>query len=181
MRTRLLASLLISVLIFAGLPLAATAEPTFADSLPAVTAPVAPSPDVAALLALINQERATAGLQALTLSTDLSRVAALHAQDMIDRSYFAHNSPLTGTPARRATAAGIKFTKLGENLCGHSSLAEGHALLMTSKLHRGNILGTSYDSVGLAVTHGGPYGLMIVEMFLQTPVTSQSSAAVVGK
>lgn len=125
-------------------------------------------PDVALLLRLINRDRASEGLPALAFSPELSRVAEAHAREMIEKDYFAHVSPTTGTPAKRAKAAGIGFVRLGENLCGHQSVEAAHQLLMTSKLHRGNILDPGYSVVGLAVVRGGKYGLMVVEMFIET-------------
>lgn len=155
MRVRPLALLLAVSLLLVG-----TAQAVAADQ---------PDRDVAALLALINAERAQAGLAPVVLSRELSGAAVGHARDMIDNDFFAHNSPTTGTPAHRAMQAGVAFTKLGENLCGNQSVAAAHQMLMASPTHKANILDPKYDKVGLAVVHGSKYGLMIVEMFIQSP------------
>ncbi|MGE5559655.1 MAG: CAP domain-containing protein [Chloroflexota bacterium] len=155
MRVRPVALLLVAILLFAG-----TAQAIAADE---------PDREVVTLLAMINAEREQAGLRPLALSPELNGVAAAHAHDMIDNDFFAHNSPTTGTPAHRAKLAGVSFTKLGENLCGNVSVDAAHQLLMASPTHKANILDPKYDKVGLAVVHGSKYGLIVVEMFIQSP------------
>lgn len=38
---------------------------------------------------------------------------------------------------------------------------------MASPTHRANILDAKYQRVGIAVVHGGIYGYMIVEIFIE--------------
>lgn len=40
---------------------------------------------------------------------------------------------------------------------------------MKSPAHRGNILNDEFTRIGIAVVRGGPYGLMIVEVFASEP------------
>ena len=50
------------------------------------------------VIRLINQERTSRGLPALTTDWQLSRVARYKSQDMVDRGYFSHYSPTYGSP-----------------------------------------------------------------------------------
>lgn len=122
-------------------------------------------PSAKALFELVNVERLRAGREALVLDPALIIAAERHARDIIARGYFGHLDPDGVTPARRARLAGVEFGVLGENLAGNTSIADAHRMLMASPAHRGNILNSRYSRVGIAVITGGPYGLMIVEMF----------------
>jgi len=141
----------------------------------AVTPPAA---DVSAawLLAHVNVERRAAGLEPLVADPALADVAAAHARDMIARQYFAHIAPGGATPATRLHRAGIHFLAAGENLAGHTSVAGAHAMLMASPGHRAVILGAAFTRGGIAVVPGGPYGLMIVEVFV-APAAAPAAAA----
>src|SRR5690606_14294844 len=46
-----------------------------------------------ALFALINEERAKAGLAPYTLDAGLTKVARTRSQQMVDQGYFAHKDP----------------------------------------------------------------------------------------
>jgi len=50
------------------------------------------------MLTQVNEERRAAGLSELTLSTKLSEVAQVKAEDMRDQGYFSHTSPTYGSP-----------------------------------------------------------------------------------
>lgn len=128
------------------------------------------SPELSeSLLTLINKERSEAGLPTLTLRQDLSRVAEEHAVDMIEAGYFGHMSPTKGTLATRLRAAGIRFSKAAENLAGCTGPELAHKLLMESASHRANVLSERFTHIGVAVVKGGPYGMMIVEVFICEP------------
>lgn len=121
------------------------------------------------LFELINKERSEAGLTALILSEELSAVAKDHAVDMIERDYFGHVSPTSGTLAARLRSAGIEFDKAAENLAGCTSPKVAHKLLMESASHKANVLSERFTHVGVAAVDGGPYGMMIVEVFTSSP------------
>jgi len=134
-----------------------------------VTPPAADAGAAAWLLAQVNVERRAAGREPLVADPALADVAAAHARDMIARQYFAHIAPGGATPATRLHRAGIHFQAAGENLAGHTSVAGAHAMLMASPGHRAVILGPAFTRAGIAVVPGGPYGLMIVEVFIAPP------------
>lgn len=117
------------------------------------------------LVNLVNSEREDARLSPLILDERLCIVARRHAEDMIRSGYFGHVSPNSGTLAGRLAAAGVTFGKAGENLAGNTSVSDAHRMLMESPVHRGNVLNSEFTRIGAAVVKGGPYGMMIVEVF----------------
>ncbi|MCR4397351.1 MAG: CAP domain-containing protein [Firmicutes bacterium] len=153
-RMRLGLTLLVAACLVVGAPRAASSPsgtPTEAQNL---------------LVRLINMERTARGAPPLVLDADLCEAARRHAEDMIASGYFGHRSPTLGTLASRLGRLGIPFRKAGENLAGHTSVAGAHKMLMDSGVHRGNILDPEFNRLGVAVVTGGPYGAMIVEVFL---------------
>ena len=113
-----------------------------------------------ATLCLLNQERAKRGLRALRMNKRLSLAAKRHAQDMVRRDYFSHETP-TGTDfVTRIRRAGYRGPTLGENLaCGSGSYATPAATVqswMDSPGHRANILNRRFREAGLGVVSGAP-------------------------
>ena len=62
--------------------------------------------DRAAVVCELNAARAEAGRDPLRASASLERAATAHASDMVDRHYFAHDSPGGSNAADRARRAG---------------------------------------------------------------------------
>ena len=90
---------------------------------------------------LVNQERAKAGLQPLTMAKDLSRVAEEKAVDMYSRNYFSHTSPTYGSPFDMMKQFGIQYQSAGENIAqGQRTPQEVMNSWMNSSGHRANIL-----------------------------------------
>ena len=100
------------------------------------------------LFSLTNQDRASAGLNALVNDTYLHKEAEWRAQDMGDRDYFSHQIPPDNkTVFNYMQADGYCFKVAGENI-GLSSYPDDTATtnieiaFMGSASHRANILGT---------------------------------------
>ena len=68
------------------------------------------------VLALVNKERAAAGLKALTLDASLSKVAENHSLDMAKNNYFSHTNLKGQSPFDRLRNAGISYSTAGENI-----------------------------------------------------------------
>ncbi len=117
------------------------------------------------MIGLVNKERVSHGLQALTYDPVLRNVGRGHSADMFKRGYFAHNSPEGENVADRAETAGVDYQVIGENLAYAPTLALAHNGLMNSPGHRANILSTDYHKIGIGVQDGGVYGLMITQVF----------------
>ena len=134
--------------------------------LPYTVADAPARPDLEAqMLALVNQERANAGLAALVLDPALSEVARRHSADMLARGYFAHTSPEGHDLADRLAAAEITYRIAGENLALAPTLQLAHTGLMNSPEHRENILRPAFGRVGIGILDGGVHGLMVTQVF----------------
>lgn len=131
---------------------------------------LAPDPEAESrMLALVNAERTKVGLPELALDPRLVPVARQHSEEMFRLRYFGHQSPVTGSPFDRLEAAGIEYSRAGENLAYAQSVAVAHQGLMASQGHRENILRPEFTRIGIGVISAGPYGRMFTQMFLTPP------------
>ena len=119
----------------------------------------------AAMLELINRERATAGLAPLAADPEMTEVARLHSADMFARSYFSHNTPEGKTPFDRMRNRDVRYRTAGENLALAPTLQIAHTGLMNSPGHRANILQPRFGRVGIGILDGGRRGLMVTQNF----------------
>ena len=122
------------------------------------------------MLARVNAIRRKAGLNSLRLNSDLETAAQRHAEDMLARGYFAHESPSGTTVRERSRKAGYNWTAIGENIAfGQTSVDEVVETWMGSPGHRKNILGRHFTElgVGLALGRGkdGKYQVLWVQNF----------------
>ena len=117
------------------------------------------------LLALINHERALAGLAALQPDPELAAVGRRHGQEMFAAGFFGHISLTTGSPADRLAAAGLDYPLSGENIALAPSAEQAHAGLMNSPPHRANILNPGFARVGISGLRSADHGLMVTEVF----------------
>jgi len=115
---------------------------------------------------LVNEERAAVGLSALIWDDRLLPIARQHSEEMFRLKYFAHQSPVSGSPFDRLKAAGIKYTRAGENLAYAQSVSVAHRGLMQSQGHRENILRPEFTHIAIGVITAGPYGRMFTQMFV---------------
>lgn len=123
-------------------------------------------------LALVNEARRAEGLESLELEEALNAAARAHARDMLERDYFAHESPGGGTVLDRYLDAGGSTGRVvRENLArcegcrGRLDLTavEGmHEGWMNSPGHRANILAEGLTDFGFDVVQnsdGKRYGV----------------------
>ncbi|PTM93030.1 sigma-70 family RNA polymerase sigma factor [Streptomyces sp. VMFN-G11Ma] len=142
---------------------APTPRPTTTPSRTAAAAPqpsATPSDTVAQVVALVNQERAKAGCQALTEDPQLEKAAQGQSDDMAARAFFDHTNPDGADPGQRITAAGYKWSTYGENIAqGQQTAAAVMESWMNSPGHRANILNCSFKDIGVGVHKGsgGPW------------------------
>jgi uncharacterized protein YkwD len=115
---------------------------------------------------LVNEERGAVGLKALTWDDRLLPVARQHSEEMFRLKYFAHQSPVTGSPFERLKAAGITYSRAGENLAYAQSVSVAHRGLMQSQGHRENILRPEFTRIAIGVISAGPYGRMFTQLFV---------------
>ncbi|MFC8454874.1 CAP domain-containing protein [Kitasatospora sp. NPDC057223] len=142
---------------------APTAAPTTASPSATAKASASASPGAkaatpaAAVLALVNEQRALAGCSPVTADARLDSLATAFSDDMAARGFFDHTDPDGHTPWDRAKAAGI--TNLGgENIARGQATPEAvMTAWMNSPGHRANILNCKFTTLGIGV-HQGPGG-----------------------
>ncbi|KQX93778.1 MULTISPECIES: CAP domain-containing protein [Streptomyces] len=113
----------------------------------------------AAVIALVNQERAKAGCSPVTARASLTALAQAFSEDMAARGFFDHTDPDGATPWDRAAKAGVEGLG-GENIA--RGQADAQAVMdawMNSDGHRANILNCDYTTLGVGVHmgSGGPW------------------------
>jgi len=117
---------------------------------------------------LVNKERVSRGLAPLKMNWELSRVARLKSQDMIDKNYFSHTSPTYGSPFNMMENFGFKFTAAGENIAyGQRTAAEVMNAWMNSPGHRANILSSVYTEIGVGAAKKSNGTLYWTQMFIK--------------
>jgi uncharacterized protein YkwD len=119
----------------------------------------------AAVLCLINRERAQNGESPLRLSGQLQQAAEGHSRELVSSNYFAHVSPSGETPVDRIRETGyipgptVGYV-IGENLAwGTYGLATPAAIVaawIASPGHLANILEAQYSETGIGVTPAVP-------------------------
>ena len=110
------------------------------------------------VIRLVNEIRVKNGLKELTHDWQVSRVARIKSQDMKDNKYFAHNSPVYGTPFQMLKSFGISYRSAGENIA--KGYATPQAVVngwMNSSGHRANILNANYTHIGVGYVSAGNY------------------------
>ena len=107
---------------------------------------------------LVNAERASYGLPALSIRADLCQYARVKSQDMHDSGYFSHTSPNYGSPFDMMQSFGITYSHAGENIAmGYSTPEAVVSAWMNSEGHRANIFSASYTELGVGYVADGGY------------------------
>lgn len=120
------------------------------------------------VIRLVNVERSKRGLPSLTANWELSRCARYKSQDMLNKKYFAHDSPTYGSPFTMMRNFGIKFTAAGENIAkGQRTPQEVMNAWMNSAGHRANILSTKYNQIGVGVAKAANGTLYWTQHFIK--------------
>lgn len=117
---------------------------------------------------LINDERATEGVEPLVMDADLRAVARAHSEDMVERDFFAHNNPDGESPFDRIHAAGLEYSAAAENIAWNSfsdPVATAVDGWMGSAGHRTNILNPVYTHTGMGVADNGEGGFYFTQVF----------------
>jgi uncharacterized protein YkwD len=113
---------------------------------------------------LINEERASFGLQPVQSNAKLRQAALSHSREMISEGYFEHTSPAGLSFVDRIEQygymKGVRSWDVGENLVwGSEQLSTPGALVtawMNSPPHRENLLRGRYNEIGIAAVVGTP-------------------------
>jgi uncharacterized protein YkwD len=118
----------------------------------------------ATITCLVGEERRAAGLAGWGTDGRLALAADRHAEDMVERDYFAHVSPggsdVVDRVRRTGWPAGRRRWRAGEVLVwGTGRNSTPRALVsawMRSPGHRRILLDDRFDVAGVGVTRGAP-------------------------
>lgn len=131
-------------------------QPGTDDNVPEISQPGTDNntPDTEALsyaeqvVALVNAERAKAGLNALTLDTEIASAALVRAKET--EISFSHIRPDGRHFSTALSDSGISFRGAGENIAwGQRSPEEVMNGWMNSEGHRANILNPNFTKIGV--------------------------------
>lgn len=121
------------------------------------------------IVAAVNAERRKAGLPPVKANAGLDEAAQRHAEDMLARRFFAHESPGGATVRERARSAGYRWRTIGENIAeGQLSVREVMDTWMRSPGHRRNILDKDFKELGVGLAmgpSGGTYRVLWAQNF----------------
>lgn len=170
-------SALVVTLAFAPPPQAsATVSCPDIDATPAA---VGVERSAAAVDCLVNHERTSAGLGALTVHPNVRLAAQRYADDMALRNFFSHDSPEGTDPGDRLTLAGFAWSAYGENLAaGQQTPREVMAAWLDSPSHCSNLLTPMYTVAGYGVSTAGngPYWVQEFGRGMTSGVTAPGAA-----
>jgi uncharacterized protein YkwD len=106
------------------------------------------------IVALVNRDRARAGLPPVTADARLAAIARAHCHDMIDHDFVGHLSPRTGTSMDRVRRAGLDPDIVFENVGRAYSPDQAESGFLGSPGHRGNLLDPRARRIGVGVVFG---------------------------
>lgn len=161
---------LITVLAFAVradvAPAAPAAPAKKAASCPGADSWVSTARARKALLCLVNAERAKRGLPAMRYSSKLSKVARVHAQDLVKYRFIGHTSPAHGTLLKRVKGSGWAAGRsrwtygeiMGDGLNGGATPRRIVRAWMNRPIHSRAILHPRFTSMGVGAVKGRPRG-----------------------
>ena len=106
----------------------------------------------------VNEERAKAGVPALTYNNTMQKYARIKSQDMGDNNYFSHEDLNGNLITTQMKNDGVSYRAWGENIAYIGGNVSADALAeqfmtnwMNSSGHRANILSTNFSSIGVGV------------------------------
>lgn len=122
--------------------------------------------DESQLLSLINNARKNAGLKLLKSDSTLMKISEIKAEDLVKNKYFAHVSPVYGSPFDMMKKYGVKYRAAGENIAGSSTIKEAFDAWMKSESHKKNIMNKNFNYTGIGVVQSPTYGKILVQQFV---------------
>jgi len=124
-----------------------TLVPQPSPAVPETTAPAELSYEEQ-VVALVNEERAKAGLPALTIDATLQEAALARAKETV--TLFSHTRPNGTSCFTILQEYGISYRYAGENIAyGQRSPEEVVNAWMNSEGHRANIMSANFTTIGI--------------------------------
>ena len=103
----------------------------------------------AKVIELVNAERTSRGLSALSMSSEASKAADVRAKEIVTK--FSHTRPDGSSCFTVLSQMGVSYKKAGENIAyGQNSPEEVVNAWMNSPSHRENILSTGFNEIGVS-------------------------------
>jgi len=110
----------------------------------------APLPIAAECVQMVNQQRAAAGMGAVTSHPALQKAAELHSADQAKRNKMTHTGANGSNAGWRISAQGYNWATWGENVAaGQGDCTSVMGAWMASAGHRANILNPAFISIGM--------------------------------
>jgi len=111
------------------------------------------------MIQITNQERERNNLLPLKVNSILAEAALRKGEDMVERGYFAHDTPEGKKPWNWIDKNEYDYIFAGENLAMDFTSGDMiHEAFMKSPSHKKNLLDPDYQEVGVAVVSGKIYG-----------------------
>ncbi len=104
-----------------------------------------------AVLRLTNEARLQAGIAPLRGDAQLDSIAQLHARDMDERGFYAHESPDGKSLLARLLDSGAPFREAAENIAEDRTPSDAVRSWLYSTGHRRNLLDPAYGRMGVGV------------------------------
>lgn len=122
------------------------------EGLPDIGVPDQPQQDdssfTAQVAALVNEERAKAGLSPLTVNSGAASAALIRAREI--ETSFSHTRPDGSSFSTALTQSGVSFRSSGENIAyGQRTPEEVMKGWMNSPGHRANIMNQDFTAIGV--------------------------------
>jgi uncharacterized protein YkwD len=105
------------------------------------------------VVTLINQERTSRGLSALSQNSSLRQAARGHSEDMACNDFFSHTGSNGSSMSSRILAAGYGYSWAAENIAASSNCSFSASAVvnmwMNSAGHKANILNSNAVHIGV--------------------------------
>lgn len=124
------------------------------------------SSDESRILQLCNAERSKAGVSPLKANNDLTKLARMKSQDMVNKNYFSHQSPTYGSPFDMMKNYGISYMYAGENIAMNQTADKAFTAWMNSEGHRKNILNPNFTEIGVGIAGKGGGSNLYTQEFI---------------
>jgi uncharacterized protein YkwD len=127
----------------------------------------------AALHDSVNGVRTGQHLMALERRPDLDAVALAHAEDMVRRSYMAHESPEGANPLDRLYRGGVEGFALAAENIGYTTRGDPNREIIThwlhSPIHRKNLLAPIFNATGIGIAQAADGALIYTQVYVTYP------------
>ena len=118
-----------------------------------------------AVVKLVNQERAKAGLKSLSVNQAAAAAANVRAREI--EGAFSHTRPNGSSFSTALKEQGASYRAAGENIAyGQRSAEQVMEGWMNSSGHRANILSAQYTAIGVGVSRSASGTLHWVQLFI---------------